>query len=232
VALAGLAGLACSGETDRFFIVQNQVPQAGCVVKTERSVYQGEGLLDLSLVSSGSTFAYELFPLIQNDYPAAAAGGPEPNRLFVRAFRVRVEAGDGAPAKLANFIIGLQEQEPSLVQFQTPWAASVDPGGGLLAAAVGVVPGELARRIQTMKLADGPGASVMVRVMAVGSRSLGEVESREFAYPVQLCQGCLVADLRACPYAPVHLGNPCNPAQDAPIDCCTQGSELSCPAFK
>ena len=34
-----------------------------------------------------------------------------------------------------------------------------------------------------------------------------------------------------CPYgaAPANLGNPCNPAQDTPVDCCSSGTGLICP---
>src|SRR5688500_10310729 len=103
--MAAAVGLlsGCS-EDSRLFILQNQVPTSGCSVTTNRTVYQGDGTIDLSLVGGGSAFGYQLFPLIQNDYPAAgSAGAPEPNRLFVRAFRVRVEPGDGAPAKVFEF---------------------------------------------------------------------------------------------------------------------------------
>jgi hypothetical protein len=232
VALAGLLS-ACSGDTGRFFIVQNQVPQAGCVVTTERTVYQGEGVLDISLVDEGSAFAYELFPLIQNDYPTSGTpNAPEPNRLFVRAFRVRIEAGAGAPQKIVDLFDRLTSSAQStLVDFQQPWAATIDPGGGLLAAAVGVIPGELARQLRATKVLDAsPSVSVMARVRAVGQRRDGEVESQEFVFPISICQDCLVANLRMCPYTPVNLGNACNVAQDAMVDCCFNGGQRICPA--
>ena len=235
-ALAVLLG-ACN-ESDsggRFFIIQNQVPEAKCVVNTSRGIYRGEGGLDLQLVGTGG-FAYTLFPLIQNDYPSTSgsgAGAPQPNRLFVRAFRVRVEAGPGAPAMVANLIdrLGSADATRSLVEFQEPWAGTVEPGGGLLAAGVGVVPGELARQIRGLRaLENGQTAQLNVRVRAVGKRRDSEVESEEFVYPIKLCEGCLIASINSCPFTPLNLGNPCNPAQDSAVDCCLAGTELHCPA--
>jgi len=234
-ALAVLFGGCDEGDSGgRFFIVQNQVPSGSCVVSTTRSIYRGEGALDVDLVGA-SGFAYQLFPLIQNDFPSTGGGGqPEPNRLFVRAFRVRVEAGAGAPAKVVELMdrIAGGEGTRALLEYQQPWAATIDPGGGLLAAGVGVVPTELARQIAGLRvLGDGQTVPINVRVRAVGVRREGEVESQEFVYPIEVCQGCLIANLRPCPYAPTNIGNPCNVAQDTAVDCCQDGTELVCPSI-
>jgi hypothetical protein len=233
-ALAVLVG-SCneSSSGGRFFIVQNQVPDARCVINTGRTIYRGEGGLDVQLVGT-SGFAYTLFPLIQNDYPSSGgAGAPEANRLFVRAFRVRVEAGAGAAAKVSELIdrLGSADATRALVEFQEPWAATIDPGGGLLAAGVGVIPGELARQIRNLRVLDnGQTTQLNVRVRAVGQRRDGEVESEEFVYPIRVCEGCLIASVKTCPSTPVNFGNPCNPAQDSAVDCCLDGAELHCPA--
>jgi hypothetical protein len=236
VSAAVVVGLTsgCSGENERFFIVQNQVPTAGCVVNTTRTLYRGEGTLDVALVSGNASFAYQLFPLLQNDYPAVGmANASEPNRLFVRAFRVWVEPGEGAPARLFEvFDKAMQsEQTRALVEFQQPWAATIDPGGGLLAAGVGVVPAELARQIRASQALVGiPSAPIVVRVRAVGKRQDGEVESKEFTYPISVCSECLIGEVRACPYMATNTGNACNVAQDSVVDCCQAGVELTCPA--
>jgi hypothetical protein len=234
--VAALAGLlsSCSDDDGRFFIVQNQVPLAPCTVTTERNIYSGEGLMDVALVRGDAAFGYDLFPLLQNDLPASGlAGSPEPNRLFVRAFRVRVEPGAGAPAALVQLFDRLSSTDQSrpLVEFQNPWAGTINPGGGLMAAGVGVVPGELARQIRAMRILDTtPTVPLIVRVRAVGQRQDGEVESKEFVFPIKACQGCLIANMRPCPYAPTFRGNGCNVAQDAMVDCCSAGVELICPA--
>jgi hypothetical protein len=234
-ALAGLLGGCSNDSGGRFFIVQNQVPAAGCVINTDRSIYQGTGMLDLSLVGD-SAFAYLLFPLIQNDFPSVGMpGAPEPNRMFVRAFRVRVEPGAGAPASVVKKFtdLGGAEQTAALLEFQEPWAGTIEPGGGLLAAGVGTIPGELARQIQSTRATDTtPEIPLTIRLRAVGKRQEGDVESEEFVYPIKACDGCLGRKLGACPQAPTQLGNPCNSAQDATVDCCQAGAELICPSVK
>lgn len=235
LACAALLGACTNDSGGRFFIVQNQVPSAGCVINPTRSLYTGEGTLDLNLVGN-DPFAYLLFPLVQNDFPSTGGGGaPEVNRLFVRAFRMRVEPGLGAPAKVQTLFDQLDGSDAthSLVEFQEPFAGTLDPGGGLLAAGVGAIPAELARRIRgTGALDSAPRVPLSIRIKAVGKRRDGELESDEFVYPVNACQGCLGNVVGACPHAPVNLGNPCNPAQDAPVDCCQAGAELICPSFK
>ena len=193
-ALVGLVG-GCGADSGRFVILQNQVPEAGgCTISTQRDIYRGEGRLDTGLVDKEQPFAYRLFPLLQNMYPAnGMAGASEPNRLFVRAFRVRVEAGDGAPQKVFDLFDKLAGN--GLVEYQEPWAATIDPGGGLLAAGVGVVPGELARQIQATGVLDNlPTIPLLVHVRAVGERRDGEVESDEFVYPIRVCDGCLIVN--------------------------------------
>jgi hypothetical protein len=229
VALAG-----CSSESERFFIVQDQVPTADCTVGTERTVYRGDGILDLSLVASESPSAYRLYPLLQNDLPVATgASSSQPNRLFVRAFRVRVEPGEGAPAKLTQLWdkLGGADTTRTLLAYQETWAGTIEPGGGLLSAAVTVVPGELARQIRNAKALEGTTfVNLLARVRAVGTRRDGEIESQEFAFPVRACEGCLVARLAPCPYTPTNTGHACNVAQDVPVDCCVTGNALVCPA--
>jgi hypothetical protein len=230
-ATLGLLG-GCGAESGRFLILQNQAPQAPCKITTDRMIYRGSGTLDAALVGKDQRFGYELFPLLQNSFPASGASdAPEPNRLFVRAFRVRVEAGDGAPQKVFD-LFGKLQGDP-LIEYQEPWSGTVDPGGGLMAAAVGVVPAELARRIQASgALAGVPSIPLLTHVRAVGVRREGEVESDEFTFPVEVCDQCLIAQLLPCPYDAVNLGNACNISQDAFVDCCMAGAELSCPARK
>jgi hypothetical protein len=236
ILVAGIAAAAFSactgGDAGRFFIVQNQVPQPGCLITTERTVYRGRGKLDVSLIQPGEPFAYELFPLLQNDFPASGtANAPEPNRLFVRAFRVTVEPGVGAPPSVQTAFNTAANMSPDLLQFQVPWAGSIDPGGGLLGSAVGVVQVDLARRIQATRALEGNArVPINARVKAVGQRQDGDVESGEFVYPIEVCDGCLVGIIQACPFTAVNTGNACNPAQDSVVDCCQNGTQLVCPA--
>ncbi len=228
--IAALLG-GCGSPSDSFFIVQNQVPGKDCTVGADRGVFRAEGTLDVGLVGDTTPFAYRLHPLLQNDLPGLGEMGvAEPNRIQLREFRVSLALDDRVPA-LVELFDRLAAEAPELLAFRELSSGSVDPGGGLTASSTVVVPGELARRIRATKALDGLShVTVVARVRAVGARRDGRIESQEFRYPVRICQGCLIADLRACPYMPTYLGNACNLAQDEPVDCCTDGSQLFCPA--
>jgi hypothetical protein len=226
------------GEEARFFIVQNQVPAEGCVVPGAKSdVYRGEGHIDVSLVSDERAFAYRLFPLLQNGLPSSGGGmgGPQPNRLVIKGFRVTVELEPGAPAEARQVFDALAADATSrrFLSYEEPWSGTLDPGDSK-AAGVGVFPGEIARRLRDTGYFDGDGTRLLraaVRVRALATRPAGDLESPEFRYPLQLCQGCLMAFGGSCPLPRrVHAGNACNIAQDEPVDCCTDGGRMRCPA--
>jgi hypothetical protein len=125
------------------------------------------------------------------------------------------------------------EQTHALLEFQVPWAATIDPGGGLLAAFADAVPTELARQIQATRALDStPEIPLNLRLRAVGQRRDGEMESEEFVFPISVCERCLGRNIGQCPKAPVNQGNPCNAAQDFTVDCCQAGAELICPSIK
>jgi hypothetical protein len=232
--LAGALMIAggCSGTSDEFFIVQNQVPEANCTIPaTKGNLYRGSGVMDVGLVSEHAEIGYRLFPLLQNDLPAAGkAGATEPNRLALSEFRVHVLPGRGAPAELVNLLAS-----PALapyITFSEPWSGSVDPSGGNTAASVTAVPAEVARQIAASgMLASYTDVPLLVRVTAVGSTLSETIESRAFEFPIKACQYCLVSAVGACPATPANTGNACNVAQDDPVDCCSVGDgSLSCPS--
>ena len=80
IALA-LSVAACGRVPGQFEIVQNQVPQPGCLIDTSETLYRGDGTLDLALVQPGALAAYIIFPLLKNNLPASTAGpGSESDR--------------------------------------------------------------------------------------------------------------------------------------------------------
>jgi hypothetical protein len=229
VFVAVLAGCGDAGE--RFFIVQNQVPEGGCVIPGAKSaLYRGSGRLDVGLVNASAVTGYRLFPLLQNDLPALGqAGGTEPNRLSLREFRVHLELAPGAPQALVD-LFASPYLAPYLAYSQ-PWSGTLDPGGGTLAAGVTVVPAEVARQIDATGVLDTlSSVGLTARVRAIGDTLDDTFESREFVYPISACKYCLVSYLASCPYDPVNTGNLCNVAQDDPVDCCSDGASLVCPA--
>ena len=230
LAAVSTASLSC-GEETRFFIVQNQVPQEGCVVSGERSkAYRGDGRLDVSLVGDTQLNAYRMYPLLQNDLPAAGVSGAvEPNRLVVKAFRVTLELDGDAPAAARQAFDALAAE---LRSYEEPWAGTLEPGGATIPAGVTVVKGEVARRLRDAGVFDAAThLRVAARLRAVGARAEGDMTSMEFRFPIQLCSGCLVSGGGTCPIAERRFaGHACNIAQDEPVDCCRDGTALRCPA--
>ncbi len=226
----GLFSLACSGDPD-LVILQNQVPQTGCLITADRGTYRGQGVLDVRLIGQSSPVGYRLHPLVQNGYPAVGeANGREPNRVYFRGFRIRLTLAESASPEVTALFDKLTSEDSRLIEYEEPWSGAIEPGG-LAATSVTAIPGDLARRIAaTGALEKISHVSILVHAHVLGDRSQGSVTSGEFTYPVRICAGCLVSNLRACPYQPVNAGNACNIAQDEPVDCCTDGQTLRCPA--
>lgn len=231
---AGVAAAGCHGPNGQFYIVHNQVPQEGCTIPADKNgVYQGDGVLDVRVPSSDVDAAYLLFPLLENDLePAAEGGGVEPNRIALSGFEVTLALVDG-PQEVWDFFAGLTA-DPStaaLVAYQSPWSGSVSPGGGTTAAATNAFPAETARRLRDGNLLGSASARVDVRIRAIGNKLGTRVRSDQFTYPLRICDGCLINSVTACPATgPILHGGICNPGQDALVDCCTNGSDLVCPA--
>jgi hypothetical protein len=220
-----LAALAsCGAQPGELVFVQNQVPEPGCVIPAALgNLYRGQGTLDVSLVEDGAHAGYKLFPLLQNNM--RQLGRPvEPNRLFVRAFRVELELDEAPQAVASLFPHGPYDER---------WAGTVEPGGGLLATGMNAFPADLARKIRATKALEAQTfMRVFVKVAALATKIDGtEIESDTFRYPLRICQGCLVAAVRPCPAAPRSLGNECNVAQDNPVDCCVADNRLICPSI-
>ena len=229
-----LVGLSC-GEETRFFIVQNQVPQQGCTIPGERSaVYRSEGRLDATLVSDSAEFAYDIYPLMQNDLPAAGMeGSPEPNRLTMRGYHVEVTLGSDAPplARQVFDAVAADATLRGLLSYDEPTSGTLEPGG-TLSGGVGAFPAELARRLLSSGALDGvPRVRATIGVRALASRQGGDLESTEFRYPLDICAGCLVAVRGSCPLEKLdNPGNACRLAQDDIVDCCQDSGRLRCPA--
>ncbi|HEY0705581.1 MAG TPA: hypothetical protein VGG33_02230, partial [Polyangia bacterium] len=96
----------------------------------------------------------------------------------------------------------------------------------------GAIPGEVARRLrQADVFANAPRVNLMVTIKAIGERPSGDLESTPFRFPIEACEGCLVAFQGTCPIAKrEHAGHVCNIAQDRLVDCCLDGGIPRCPA--
>jgi hypothetical protein len=231
--LGASMGVACGGPTGNFYVVQNQVAGPGCTIAAAAGgLYVGQGTLDVR-ASAGSGVGYLLFPLLRNDLPREGSGGVEPNRIALDGFDIDLHMTDG-PVEAMDYFAALagDPATAALMRYREAWSGSVDPGGGTTAAITVAFPGEAARLLrESNTLGDGGGARVEVEVRATGRTLTGGLRSDPFKYPIRICDGCLINSISACPAkAPVLEGGICNPGQDAPVDCCTEGADLICPA--
>jgi len=231
--LGALMGGACGGPSGNFYVLQNQVAGPGCTIPASAGgLYVGQGTLDVR-ASAGSGTGYLLFPLLKNDLPGEGMGGVEPNRIALDGFDIDLRMMDGPPEAMEYFAtLAADPVTAALLRYREPWSGSVDPGGGTTAAITVAFPAEAARLLRASNtLGDGGGARVEVQVRATGRTLSGSLRSDPFKYPVRICDGCLINSISACPArAPVLQGGVCNPGQDAPVDCCTEGADLICPA--
>ena len=229
-----IALAACGRVPGQFEILNDQVPvtsNGGCSIPVDPTVYQGEGTLDLSIVRGDFLSAYFVFPLIENNLPASPSNTSiDPNEIQLSGFQIDI-APIGAPPP--SSIQSVFTNAGTLVHYQIPWSGGIKSGGGQLSASVAAFPVELA---QALLAAGGIGAdpsvTVDLTIEALGTTNSGShMQSDPFHFPVSLCSGCLVANVAPCPYAaaPTNLGNSCNPAQDMPVDCCTDNGSLICP---
>ena len=233
--------VACGRVPGQFEIIQNQVPQPGCLISGEEgNLYRGDGQLDLSLVSSASTSAYFVFPLVKNNLPGSTGDGPDANAISVNSFAVDISSSQfGAlPPKVSALFDSLNAAGPgspdySLLHYSLPWAAHLGSGGDTAATLVGGFPVDLAARVLATGDVGGSASSMLVniRVRVFGNTNTQDLESDPFDFPVYVCTGCLIANLTACPFtsAPRNTGNECNVAQDNFVDCCSQNGQLFCP---
>ncbi|HSZ81678.1 MAG TPA: hypothetical protein VLA14_05325 [Polyangia bacterium] len=223
---------SCGTPPGQFVIIQNQVPQSGCVIPgTLSDLYLDSGDLDLSLINDGADTGYLFFPLMQNNAPAPASAGIDPNRIALSEFLVDLSVGADAPPAIVSLFN--QPPRPELLKFSVPTSGSVASGGGDTAGSVNAVTAELARDIRSKNALASPGdffyLTATVRVQ--GKTLTNTVTSDPFHYPIRVCNGCLAHDLGICPLtqAGADSGDPCNIAQDQPIDCCELGPSLVCP---
>jgi hypothetical protein len=238
LAAASALVAGCSGTPPgAFIIVQNQVPNSDCSIPAGLGqVYRGEGVLDVRLISQQKT-GYELFPVMQNNFPAPTGGQTvDANRIALSGFNVDVEVPSDATGDIADLINGYRGDgaapgDHQKVQFGTLTSGSVASGGGFTSSAVEVFPVALAIDVLNKHvLSPTDTFTVLASVRGLGKTLSSSVTSDSFTYPITLCDGCLMDDLGPCPVA-ASAGNQCYLGQDSSTGCCTQNGQLFCPAM-
>jgi len=237
LAAASALAAGCSGTPPgAFVIIQNQVPNSDCSIPAGLgNVYRGEGVLDVRLISQQKS-GYELFPVMQNNFPAPGGGQTvDANRIALSGFNVDIEVDEGATGEIADLINADRAADPSSADYQkvhygTFTSGSVASGGGFTSSAVEAFPVDLASDVLSKHVLSQTQTSwVFASVRSLGKTLSGDVTSDSFRYPIQLCDGCLMDNLGPCPVA-ASAGNQCYMGQDSSTGCCTQNGQFFCPA--
>jgi hypothetical protein len=237
VLLGAMAG--CGTPPGAFIIVQNQVLTAMCTVPgTLGTDYRSAGTLDLRLIDSSPDSGYQLFPLLQNDFPPSTGDSKvDPNRIALSGFDIDISVPSNAPpGVLTDAFNAMQTSSETggvdpLIEYSTLTSGSVASGGGNTASSVTIFPGPLAAKIRAMGVLSPTNLFwVIASVRARGKTLVGDVKSDAFRYPIALCDGCLVHDTGACATTQTTgaTGGGCTPGQDGFSECCEVTGTLTC----
>ncbi len=219
---AGAALVTLSGCTTdsggSMLIVQNQIPGDGCEISASQGMFYSSGVID-----TNASRGYVFTPLVQS-LISESGDDSNPRVIAMRGADVEITFPSG-------FLSADEEadlRDDRLTRFSQAFSGSVFPGA-LSSFSFVVVPTGLLTRLG---LAAGDSVQVSVEVSVFGDLDGSDVESDPFVYPVEVCNGCLTIDAGDCAALADDFeprdSNSCNPGQDAPADCCTEGADVVC----
>lgn len=222
VALVGVAG--CTDRSPQALFVQfNQAVDraSSCVARAGGQITRPIGWMDI-----GITNRYLLFPSVENGMPTSAeisGQGPstlrlENNTVQITGATVYYDIPEDIQADLA------ENQGVEVPQGQFVFTSgSIEPGSTTVAV-LEVVPPRVGETLRLSKILSERYATtqILVRVTVEAVMKDGDtVNSNEFVYPLNVCNGCLVffpvLDCTLPPTEEVTL--PCFPGQDEGVDC-------------
>lgn len=213
-------------------IIRNlAVSDEACVVSSQLTATGRSG----GAIESTAPIDYVLTPVVQNFATSSGGKLTAQRTAFIEGARI-----DLTFSKPDLFTAEELTTHAALVKFASPFSAAVSPDGGTAGVGFSVIPIELLKLIQPKLTSAMPRVTVNVRLKLYGKMGGGSFESEPFLYPVNVCDyrigACVIAPAFVCgatlPEGQiVRKGNPCNPYQDGPTDCCTQGTTLTCPGF-
>jgi hypothetical protein len=221
VAAATVGATGCSTNDVSLSILQMQaVTRTNMCVAMPGGVgtlSRNRGLLDVSLVT---TSGYIAIPVVRNNLPTNL-NGVEFNAIQLTGANVKLENVDGTTLTLGN-------GQSSF--FYASAGGRLDPGG-TSAMFVEVLPAPAAKSLAGMIPANGL-FSVIAEVKPVGMHSSDQVVGGPIDFPIDLCNGCLVDVVSACPLPKgTVVVSPCFPQQDEVSTCCTDPTQgLLCDA--
>ncbi len=223
-AFAVLAG--CTNAGSPIFILQNQVPDEGCVISSSTSAdFNPRGRID---VNAGAGYLFT--PVVEN---VADQGDGAQGVVFVEGADIELTLEKG----LLDAAVYDEAVSKNLIKFSKRFSGAIQPDGGTTSFAFTVIPDQLMTDYVAARLADDGSqlTEVKVGVSIFGNMNGGDVSTPTFNFWVDLCNGCMKQNVGACTdlssgFEPL-TGGECVTLQDVPLECCTatDSSEV-CPA--
>lgn len=197
--------VADNAQNASLVLIKNQAPNDDCSLSgSDTGTFIARGVIDVSLANRG----YVMTPLLELRTQAFDNEDPLSRSVSLEGAEVSVE-GTAFTQRFAGIIQPQQQFSVSFIAVPDEVVQSV--GGGL---------------------AEGGVAQVIAEITVFGDLGGGEVESNEFAYPVDICNGCLKINAGSCAGFTPSSGQLCFPGQDIyGVECCTSSTtgELVCP---
>jgi hypothetical protein len=234
VALLGVLALSgCADQEESLIVLHSPAwnDDGECVVDAANDTALALGTLDLA-----PRTPYILPVILQNQLlsDATSSSGVDNGEMQLRGVDVRLSM-DQAP----EIIDALEAEDPALVDFTVPLpTVSLPPGGrqGVLVEVISRRAAELLNE-QLGALDDGARPILSAQLVFHARRTgnavggIGEVDAREYIFPVQVCSGCLLTCQtctdQQCPVNPQGVvGGVCGNAQDLPYAPSGCGSPL------
>lgn len=201
LSLLAVLSSACADQQESLIVLQAPAwPDEGCIVDPETEAGLLRGTLD---VTQGTPY---LMPAAVLNNLATQSEGDNNAGIITNEIQIT-----GASVKLSSAqapeMIDQLKATPGLVDFDVDVASVSVLPGEVAGFAVEVISQEASRQMGEYLLAThGPDAQLIVLATVVfhGLRAgttvgkIGIIDAREFSFPIQLCQGCLL-DCSACP---------------------------------
>lgn len=224
VVLAGCVDNDISFSINRFIAPSNMAGSTGCLIDPAVEVSLPRGVYDVDMARY-TGLGYFVNFVVSNNLRAVANQPVSTQIYYISAYDVELEP-EGAVASAIPVDRRSFSYRSSTLRLEP---------GAEAAGTVEAIPPDLIAAIGALA---EPIGLISARVRAVGTRAEQENVSAFASFPIQLCKGCVgntdaSGALPACPLpkgSAVLSGNPCNPAQDNQVVCCTSGTTLVCPA--
>ncbi len=225
-----LCSSACTKSDSPLVILQNQVPEVGCLVtNSPTDTFFARGIIDTE-----STTGYRFFPVIQNN--AAEIDGATGQRVAqIQGVDIKITLQPGLFSAASPFAGDTIDPPPRLSDFTLRFSGSIQPGGSTASFDMVVLSKELLDAIGPRLSNSDQRTFAMVELNVFGLMGGNDIEAQPFVYFIDICKGCMKIDVGSCAGLATDFtarnGGPCNQLQDVPTDCCDVGSETEqCPA--